>query len=389
MRDPFCETVTQTGTGAGGLRWPWRIAPMRTNVILFVASLVLVVAGALVPVSLVPTPLAAQSWQTWDRPEDGGFPSAKLAAIEETLAGMSSSAMVLVTGGRVAYAYGDLTTVSYLASVRKTVLALLYGIEVERGRINLDRTLGDVGLEEHGGLTPHEQEARIRDVIAARSGIFLPASNTGDDLASAPERGSVPPGSYYLYSNWDFNAAGTLFEIETDRDLFDALEADLAIPLGFEDFDRALHAKGGDLERSMHPSYHMHFSTRDMARIGEMMLRRGAWDGRQVVPASWIAEMTSSITPVEAMNPPRRREGPHGYGYMTWVWDGAAATGPYAGAYVGVGAVGQYIAVLPALDLVVAHKTVPGGGRQVAHPQFWVLLDQIVQAHCGGPCTVP
>lgn len=310
-----------------------------------------------------------------------------LAQVEARLGDMSSSAMMVITGGQVAHAYGDLTEVSYLASVRKTVLALLYGIEVDGGRIDLDRTLADVGLDEHGGLTEAEQQARIRDVIAARSGIYLPASNSGDDLASAPERGSVAPGSYYLYSNWDFNAAGTLYELETGRDLFDALEAELAGPLGFEDFDRARHVKGGNLEVSLHPSYHMHFSTRDMARLGELMLRGGRWGDTQVVSSEWIAEMTSPLTPVTEMNPERRRDGPHGYGYMTWVWDGPAASGPYAGAYTGVGAVGQYITVLPALDMVVAHKTVPGDGRRVAHPEFWELLEMVVEAHCGAACT--
>ena len=363
---------------------PWSRVPA---LILLLAVLGSAAACGEAPVTATAVPTPTPEWSHWSTPEAGGMSAEGLAQVEARLGGMSSSAMMVITGGQVAYAYGDLTEVSYLASVRKTVLALLYGIEVDRGRIDLDRTLADVGLEEHGGFTEEEREARIRHVIAARSGIHLPASNSGDDLASAPERGSVTPGSYYLYSNWDFNAAGTLFELETGRDLFDALEAELAGPLGFQDFDRTRHVKGGNLEVSMHPSYHMHFSTRDMARLGELMLRGGRWGQTQVVSAEWIAEMTSPLTPVTEMNPTRRRDGPHGYGYMTWVWDGPAATGPYVGAYTGVGAVGQYITVLPALDMVVAHKTVPGDGRRVAHPEFWELLEMVVEAHCGAACT--
>ncbi len=339
-------------------------------------------------VLLLPVEGIAQGWERWSSPEEGGFSSAALAAVQARFREMDSSAMMVLTGGRVAFELGDLSEVSYLASVRKTVLALLYGIEVDRGRIDLDRTLAEVGLDEHGGLTETERTARIRDVIAARSGIFLPASNAGDDLASAPARGTVAPGSYYLYSNWDFNAAGTLFEMEAGRDLFDALEQELAGPLGFEDFDRARHVKGGNLDASMHPSYHMHLSTRDMARIGELMLRQGRWQGRSIVSEKWIAEMTSAVTPVGEMNPEHRRTGPHGYGYMTWVWDGPSAAGAWEGAFTGVGAVGQYITVLPALDLVVAHKTVPGGGRRVNHSEFWELLDLLVAAHCGTRCEV-
>lgn len=87
------------------------------------------------------------------------------------------------------------------------------------------------------------------------------------------------------------------------------------------------------------------------------------------------------------MNPPQRRSGPFGYGYLWWVFDGPAATGPYRDAYMGHGAIGQHIAVLPALDLVVAHKTSPEGGGRVTHPQFLQVLDLLVRSHCGQDCA--
>jgi hypothetical protein len=62
------------------------------------------------------------------------------------------------------------------------------------------------------------------------------------------------------------------------------------------------------------------------------------------------------------------------------VWDGPHAKDAYAGAYAAHGAIGQHIAVLPARDLVVAHKTRPGQGRGVTHAQFVELLDLIVNA---------
>lgn len=354
---------------------------------LLALSLILLAAacagGSAPATTIFPGP---EGWERWPTPEAGGFRSAGLEEVRQELGEMSTSGMMVISGGRVVFEYGDLEVVSYLASVRKTILAMLYGRYVADGTIRLDRTLEELGIDDLQGLTPAERQATVRDVIAARSGIFHPASNAGDDLASAPERGSVAPGTYYLYSNWDFNAAGTLFEVQTGRDLFDALEADLAIPMGFQDFERERHRKQGDLSRSIHPSYHMHLSTRDMARVGYLLLREGRWGDQQLVPAEWIREMTSPITPVHEMNPPRRREGPHGYGYMTWVWDGPWNTGPYRGAYTGVGAVGQYITVLPALDVVVAHKTVPGEGRQVQHSRFWALLDRVVAAYCGAEC---
>jgi CubicO group peptidase (beta-lactamase class C family) len=115
--------------------------------------------------------------------------------------------------------------------------------------------------------------------------------------------------------------------------------------------------KAGDLTVSKYPAYPIWVSTRDMARIGYLMLREGNWSGRQVISRDWARRIVDVVTPVEEMNPPRRRDGYYGYGHMWWIWDGPKASGPFRGAYSANGAVGQWIAVFPALELVVAHKT--------------------------------
>jgi CubicO group peptidase (beta-lactamase class C family) len=320
------------------------------------------------------------SWTAVESPEAVGWSRARLDSVRAKLSTLSTTGFMAVVGGRVLMEYGDVRAVSYLASVRKSVLSMLFGIAVANGTVNLDRTLADLGIDDVGGLTAAEKEATVRDLLSARSGVYHAASNAGDDLASAPPRGSQRHGTYYLYSNWDFNALGTIFEKATGRDIYDALEQDLARPIGMEDFDRASHQKSGDTTRSIHRAYHMNLSTRDMARIGYLMLREGSWAGRQIVPRDWVRESTRAVTPLSEMNPARHRDGPFGYGYLWWVWDGPHATGPYRGAYTGLGAVGQQIAVLPALDLVVAHKTRPGEGRSVPHAQFLEVLEMVVRA---------
>lgn len=327
-------------------------------------------------------------WQRIGRPESVGWSSAGLRRVEEKLSTLSTTGMMAVVGGRVLFEYGDVERVSYLASVRKSVLSMLYGIHVERGAIDLEKTLADLGIDDVAGLTDAEKRAKVRHLLAARSGVYHPASNAGDDLASAPPRGSQEPGAYYLYSNWDFNALGTIFEQETGRDIYDALEEELVKPLGFRDFDRARHRRTGDASRSIHLAYHMHFSTRDMARIGLLMLRNGRWKDRQIVPEWWVRESTRAITPNAEMNPARQREGPFGYGYLWWVFDRPELGEAYRGAYAGLGAVGQHILVMPELDLVVAHKTQPGDDRRVSHDQFLEVIDLLVKARCAPDCVV-
>jgi CubicO group peptidase (beta-lactamase class C family) len=319
-------------------------------------------------------------WERIADPESVGWSRAGLDSVRAALAALPSTGMMAIVGGRVLFEYGDVQAVSYLASVRKSILSMLYGIEVERGKIRLDRTLAQLGIDDIGGLSELETRATVRDLLMARSGVYHAASNPGDNLDDAPPRGSQQPGAYYLYSNWDFNALGTIFEQETGRSIYDALETELVRPIGMRDFDRASHRRTGDSTRSIHLAYHMNLSTRDMARIGYLMLREGNWNGRQIVPRAWVHESTRALTPVTQMNPAGMREGPFGYGYLWWVWDGPWAAGRYRGAYTGLGAVGQHISVLPALDLVVAHKTRPGQGRSVSHGQYREVLERLVRA---------
>ncbi|HSG47501.1 MAG TPA: serine hydrolase, partial [Longimicrobiales bacterium] len=275
----------------------------------------------------------------------------------------NSTGVVVVDRGRVVFQFGDVEELSYLASVRKSILAMMYGKHVEDGTIDLEATLAQLGVDDIGGLLPVEREATVHHLITARSGVYHPASNGGDNLADAPPRGSQTPGTYMLYNNWDFNAAGAVFEQLTGRDIYDELEEQLARPLGFQDWDRSAQRKSGDLSVSRNPAYHTWISTRDMARIGLLMLHEGNWNGRQVISRDWARRIVSVVTPLEEMNPVGRRDGYFGYGYMSWVWDGPRAVGPFEGAYTGRGAIGQWITVLPALDLVIAHKTNSVYGR--------------------------
>ena len=146
---------------------------------------------------------------------------------------MATTAAVAVVGGRVLWDYGDQQLISYLASVRKSILAMLFGNYVERGTIKLDKTMKDLNITDVQGLLPREQQATTLHLLGARSGVYHPAANAasaagGDTVGTPPERGSVAPGSYFLYNNWDFNALGTIFEQETGLGIYQAFEKDLA-----------------------------------------------------------------------------------------------------------------------------------------------------------------
>ena len=347
----------------------------------------------LAALAVAPAPIAAQcdhcafpgtTWESVRRSELAGYgwDAGVLARATAFLRDSANSTGVVVAHkGRVVFAFGDTEELSYLASVRKSILAMLYGVWVKQGVIDLDATLEDLGVDDVGGLLPVERQATIDHLITARSGVYHPASNAGDNLADAPPRGSREPGTYMLYSNWDFNAAGAIFEQLTGRDIYDEAQAQLAVPLGFEDWDRSMQRKSGNLSVSRNPAYHFWLSTRDMARIGHLMLNEGEWNGAQLIPRDWARRIVSVVTPLEEMNPPGRRDGYFGYGYMWWIFDGPRAVGPFEGAYTGRGAVGQWITVFPALDLVIAHKTKSAYGRSTSWRSWERLVELLLEAH--------
>src|ERR1043166_5266184 len=339
-------------------------------------------AGIAAPAQTPPV-FPGDTWQRVADPTRIGWRKPWLDSVQVRLSNMTTSAMVVVEHGKIVYSYGDLTAQSYLASVRKSLLSLLYGIEIARHHIDTSKTLAQLGINDVGGLLPSERQATIQDLLGARSGVYHEASYPGDFLAEAPPRGSQKHGTYQLYSNWDFNVLGAIFERETKRNIYDALDEELARPIHMQDFRRDLQKKEGDTTRSVHLAYPIFLTTRDMARIGLLMLHQGNWNGKQIVPRNWVAKSTGVITPAAQLNPSRLRRGRVGYGYLWWVWDGPWNTGPYEGAYSGFGAVGQFITVIPKFDLVVAHKTIPGGGRNVSEEQYFTILDRVIAARTG------
>lgn len=268
--------------------------------------------------------------------------------------------LVIVHKGQVVLEYGDIEENSYIASCRKSILAILFGKYVESDVINLDKTLEELNINDVSELLPVEKKAKIRDLISARSGVYLSGSNGGDFRRYAPKRGSVNPGTHWLYSNWDFNVAGHIFEQETKSSIYDEIESQLAIPLQMQDWDKSLQQKNGDYKVSKFPAYHMWFSTRDMARIGLLMLRKGKWNDKQIIPEKWISEIiTQRTTYIEAQKsvPVLKEDGIDlGYGYMWWLIEN---TDDYRlkNAYSAQGALGQNITVYPEIDVVLAYKT--------------------------------
>jgi len=322
------------------------------------------------------------TWQVTSDPAKGGWNFDKLMMLKKFIIdSTNATGMVVIQSGEIIFEYGDIKETSYLASCRKSILSMLYGPFVETGKVNLATTIEQLHLSDVGGLLPIEKKATIKDLLTARSGVYHPASNEGDASAMAPKRGSVQPGSFWLYNNWDFNIAGYILEQQTGKTIYELVDSILAKPLQMQDWNIKEQRKTGDTTRSKYLAYHMWFSTRDMARIGYLMLRNGRWKDQQIIPARWIKTTTSVVSPNKKAVEEKTAHFHFGYGYLWWVWDTPYNKGAYEGAYSATGAFGQFITVIPKLDLAIAFKTKYEYGRQTQTDSYLKILDKLIAAH--------
>ncbi len=285
----------------------------------------------------------AQPWMQYADPAQAGFDTTALNAVEEQFDDMHSTSFMVVHRGSVVLALGDVTRRYMCHSMRKSIMSAMIGMYAESGDINLYQTLADLGINDKQELSVREQQARVHDLITARSGVYHPAAYEPRSMAeNRPERGSVLPGEKFFYNNWDFNALVTIFEMSTGKGFFEAVHEDLVEPLGMEDLRREdMHYRYD--EASLHPAYLFKMSARDLARFGQLYLNRGKWRDTQILPKEWVARSTRSYT-----NDTFRE----GYGYLWWT-DKSSFGEP---CYYASGLGGHRVFVFPDSELVIVHQ---------------------------------
>jgi CubicO group peptidase (beta-lactamase class C family) len=102
---------------------------------------------------------------------------------------------------------------------------------------------------------------------------------------------------------------GTIFEKVTGAKIFEAFKKEIAEPIGMEDFSLDDCQYSYEEKKSKHPAYNFRMSARDMARFGLLYMRKGNWNGRQIIPQDWIEKSTTAYSAIS-------EEMGLGYGYM-------------------------------------------------------------------------
>jgi CubicO group peptidase (beta-lactamase class C family) len=338
-------------------------------------------------------PVAVYPGANWKsvEPAGAGWSREKLNAAREYSASIHSSSVMILEHGVVIDEWGDVAKKISSYSVRKSLISALYGIYSAEGVIDVNQTLQQLGIDDAPDpLTAQEKQARVVDLLRARSGVYhLVDFETAYMNKVRPSRDSHAPGTYWYYNNWDFNALGTIFEAKTGMPISEAFYRRIAKPIGMQDFGAAdLYYIGGPI--SQHRAYHFEITARDLARFGLLYLRLGCWNGRQILPRSWVEKSSHADEMVQALG-----DDAGGYEYLWWVeYKGVHFPGVIVppGTYSARGAGGHYLVVVPALDLVVVHRfdndpprrdavtVTEWAGHGIGKTEFGHLLKLILEA---------
>ncbi len=325
----------------------------------------------------------SDTWQQVRSPVDAGWSAERLAAARTKAESIGSAAVMVVESGRVIAAWGDVERRFRSASLRKSLISVLYGNAIARKQIDLDATLESLGIDDIQPLTAEEKRATLRDVISSRSGVYHPAAKvTRGQLQSRPPRGSHAAGTFWFYNNWDFNLAGNILASATGTDPGQAFLREIAAPVGMQDFRAKDFYWEPEPRTTRYPAFDFRISTRDLARLGVLLLNGGRWNGQRVLPESWIKESIRPVTPFGDGS---------GYGYMWWInaesskrFGLSLAPGATpSGSYAAEGAGAQILFVLPSKNLVIVHRGDTDFAEGVDETKALELIAEIVRARTG------
>ena len=218
------------------------------------------------------------------------------------------------------YTWGNINIPYNLASVRKSIFSALYGIAAERNIVDLDASLADLGVDDNKNpLTATEKTATIRQLLQARSGIYIPAAGESSGMKRRrPKRGQYLPGEHFYYNNWDFNALPIILEQLTGMTLGHLIYEWLAVPTGMRNFQPE-NVTYQYVDYTEFPQTRVYMTAADLARFGSLYLNNGQWGGNQIIPADWIETSVQPVSQQPEDEDLLENELMEAYAYLWWV----------------------------------------------------------------------
>jgi len=316
-------------------------------------------------------------------PEKEGLNAAMLCGIGprlEALTEAKAHGVVIISHGQLVYEHyftgkdwqlsmslGDVhfnaTTKHDIRSISKSVTSLLVGIALDRGLLtNLDAPVFSFFPEYKELRTPEKDRITLRHLLTMSSGLawnevniaYNDPSNTYWQMGMAPRADyfvlaqplAAPPGTVFEYNTGAVDLLGVILRKVSGKRLDEFAKEALFDPLEIKDWEWE-----GSSGFTPAAASGLRLRPRDLAKIGQLLLERGKWHGRQIVPSSWIEASTTPRLSGKGAMFDRPAEGITCYGYLWWL--GRSSKQPGHDMIVGAGNGGQRVIILPSLSVVV------------------------------------
>ncbi|MGC3961086.1 MAG: serine hydrolase [Verrucomicrobiota bacterium] len=258
-----------------------------------------------------------------------------------------------------------------LNSVSKSFNATAVGLAIADGKLSLDDSVLKFFPNEAPTAPSDNLKAMtVRDLLTMSCGHDTEAKSVGGApavkqfLAHPVEH---KPGTHFQYNSMGSYMLSAILTKVTGQTSLEYLKPRLFGPLGIENPEWATSPEGNSIGGSG-----LKVCTEDIAKLGQLYLQKGKWNGKQLIPEKWVQQASSKQVP----NDQESHAGigvdwQQGYGFQFWRCTHNAFRGDGAG--------GQFCVVMPDQDMVIA-MTAGSANMQAELNAIWEKLLPAIQA---------
>lgn len=326
------------------------------------------------------TPLAQAAPAVADiptaQPEAVGVDSTRLVALSEWIRRdkLDVRSLLVIKDGKLVFErYGDGLGRDYnheLYSVTKFISALLVGTLVGDGRLSATDAPAARLAAARPDLAPSladKQQIQLKHLMSMASGLSYKLVEGTDTLYyGVPDRLKVAasasvrttPGTEFDYIDVNPVLVGATISQVTGMPEQQYAARRLFEPLGMSHY----RWDGADGKGAVSGGWGLRLRSIDMARLGQLMLNQGRWNGQQIVPAAWVAQMTTPSGPARD------------YGYYCWVNNIVQSEREFSA----MGYKGQFITVLPKQNAVIVMNSIMSTQGGLRDAKYLDLYRQMV-----------
>ena len=280
-------------------------------------------------------------------PESQGVSSEAIAkflrAADEKVNSMHS-VMILRHGKVIAEAWWapeDATKPHVLWSLSKSFTSTAVGLAVEEGKLSIeDRVVGFFPDDLPGEPSENLRKMQVKDLLTMSTGhADEPNVRQSQDWIKSFLAHPLPhpPGTFFRYNTPATFMQSAIVQKVTGKTVVDYLQSRLFDPLGIQPPRWDTNPQGISLG-----GYGLFLKTEDIAKFGQLYLQNGKWEGKQLIPTTWVQKATSKQVS-NGDNP--SSDWNQGYGFQFWRCR--------HNAFRGDGKDGQFCVVMPDQDAVV------------------------------------